>query len=56
MDKRAHHMTDPSPNRLDREDACATDRHPPPMTPGKPPEAPPPLAERVPDKPKAEKR
>lgn len=35
MVKRTHPMTDPSPNRLDREQACALDRHPAPMHAGK---------------------
>ena len=47
MDRRAHHMTDPSPQRLSREETCAIDKNPPPIHAGKTrePIAPPPLAE-----------
>ena len=56
MDRRVHHMTDPWPNRLGREEACAEDRHPPPAKPGKLWEATQPSTEQVPTKPRAEKR
>ncbi|UIY45666.1 hypothetical protein [Methylobacterium radiotolerans] len=55
MDKRTHHMTDPSPNRLDRKKACAIDRHPTPMHAEKSHEATP-STERSSDDPKAAKR
>jgi hypothetical protein len=56
MDKRSHHMTDPSPNRLDRKQARAVDRHPDPTHVEKSPEAAAPMTERRSDDPKATKR
>ena len=58
MDRRAHHMTDPSPNRLSRKEACAIDKSPRPMHTGKTRAAvaPPPSIERLPDNPKDPKR
>lgn len=58
MDKRTHHMTDPSPHRLDRERTCAIDRHPPPMHAGKSRAAvaPPPATEQPSADTKAQKR
>lgn len=56
MDKRIHHMTDPWPNRLGREEVCADDRPPSRIKPAKRMEATPPSTERVLAKPRAEKR
>lgn len=56
MDKRIHHMTDPWPNRLGREESCADDRPSPPIKPAKLTEATSPSTEQVPAKPRADKR
>ncbi|MHC2104223.1 hypothetical protein [Methylobacterium sp. CM6246] len=58
MDRRTHHMTDPSPQRLSREEACAIDKKPPPMQAGTSREAvvPSPSTERLPDPSWSERR